>query len=76
MSSCLFPISMMDADYNKHPAVFSPFLLTPNILPPFLPFVQVFYARALMTTACFDMSVAMEEHLNDYHCSHTILLIN
>lgn len=55
---------------------FLPFLPTPNILPSFLPFVQVFYARALMTTARFDVSVAMEEHLNNYHCSHTILLIN
>lgn len=73
----LFPISMMDADYNKHTAFcFSPLSHHISFSFPFSHLNTVFLDGARMATARFDMSVAMEEHLNNCGCSCTMLLIN
>lgn len=68
MSSCLFPISMMDADHNKHISLLLIFLFSHLIHISFsllfFPFKHSFLGWHCMATARFDMSVAMEEHFN------------
>lgn len=68
----------MDTDYNKHTAslcLFSPLSGLNAVSVPFFHLSRIFLDGAGMTTARFDMWVAMEDHFSEYGYSHAIVLI-